>query len=92
MQDAVATTEAMDLVCEGLSGRFKLPYLGFRGSPVGVDLRRVVETGITPAVNTGILHATSGHGQIGAGIARAPLQCFQDALLALDASLHPSPA
>jgi hypothetical protein len=89
MQDAVATTEKMDLVCEGRSGRFKLPYLGFRGTPVGVDLRKVVETQITPAVNTGILHATTGHGQIGAGIARAPLRCFQDALLALDESLHP---
>ena len=87
IDDAVATTEAMDLVCAGRSGRFKLPYLGFRGSPVGVDVRKVVETEITPAVNTGILHASSGHGQIGAGIARAPLTCFQDALLALDASL-----
>lgn len=87
MDDAVATTEAMDLVCAGRSGRFKLPYLGFRGSPVGVDARKVVETEITPAVNTGILHASSGHGQIGAGIARAPLACFQDALLALDAAL-----
>ncbi len=88
MADAIATTEAADRICVGRSGRFKLPFLDFRGSPVGVDVRKVVETEITPAINTGILHASDGLGQVGAGVAHAPLSCFQEALLALDAALR----
>jgi hypothetical protein len=86
MSDAIATTEDMDQICVGRSTRFKLPLLGFRGTPVGVDVRKVVETGITPRINTGILHASAGTGQIGAGVAEAPVACFRDALLTLAAS------
>ncbi len=88
MADAVATTEAVERICAGRSGRFKLPFLDMRGSPIGVDVRRVVETEITPAINTGILHASAGTGQVGAGVARAPIECFRQALLALDAALR----
>ncbi len=88
MADAVATTETFDRICIGRSGRFRLSFLDFRGSPVGVDVRKVVETEITPAINTGILHAGEGLGQVGAGVARAPLACFQEALVALDATLR----
>ncbi len=42
----------------------------------GIDARRVVDTGIAPVINTGIAHRQAGVGQIGAGIARAPLACF----------------
>ena len=52
-----------------------------RGSPVGVDVRKVVELGITPKVTTGILHNADGSGQIGAGVAVAPLEVFTNALL-----------
>src|SRR5207247_8293953 len=85
--DAVATTEAMDRICLGRSARFKLPLLDYRGTPLGVDARRAVEPARTPSINTGILHAGDGSGQVGAGIAEAPLECFQQALLALDARL-----
>jgi hypothetical protein len=88
--DAVATTEAMDRICLGRSSRFRLPLLDYRGTPVGVDLRRVVELQLTPAINTGILHASAGSGQVGAGIAEAPIECFEQALLALDARLTAS--
>lgn len=87
MVDAVAVTEAVDRICVARSGRFKLPFLEYRGSPVGVDVRKVVELEVTPSINTGILHASAGTGQVGAGIARAPIECFREALLALDASL-----
>jgi uncharacterized protein DUF1116 len=87
--DAVATTEAMDRICIGRSGRFKLPLLDYRGTPVGVDVRRVVELELTPSINTGVLHASDGTGQVGAGIAEAPIECFQQALLGLDARLAP---
>lgn len=83
MADAIATTEDMDRICAGRSTRFKLPILGFRGTPVGVDVRKVVETGITPRINTGILHASAGTGQVGAGVAEAPIACFREALLTL---------
>jgi hypothetical protein len=55
--------------------------------PVAVDVRRVVETGITPRINTGILHRSDGSGQVGAGVAVAPVECFRSALPALDRKL-----
>ena len=87
MRDAIALTEDMYRVCVVRSTRFKLPVLDFRGTPIGVDLRKVVELGITPKVNTGILHATDGTGQVGAGVAEAPIACFREALLELDRRL-----
>lgn len=79
MAHAVAVTEEMADVCAGTSSRIKLPTLDNRGTPVGVDVRLVTETGITPKVNTGILHVSAGTGQVGAGVATAPLDCFAEA-------------
>jgi hypothetical protein len=59
---------------------FRIPALDERGAPVGIDLRLVVETGITPLINTGIAGKIAGTGQIGAGVVRAPLACFTQAL------------
>ncbi len=87
MAHAAELTEALDNVCVGNSSRFTIPVWGMKGSPVGVDVRRVVELGITPSVTTGILHVSDGTGQVGAGVAEAPLQPFVDALLELDAKL-----
>ncbi|MGH2678237.1 MAG: DUF1116 domain-containing protein [Actinomycetota bacterium] len=84
MNDALARTQLMRRICAGESSRFKLPFLDYRGAPLGVDLRRVVEQDITPAINTGILHRSDGLGQVGAGVARAPIDSFREALLALD--------
>jgi hypothetical protein len=83
MADAAALTAEMALICAGTSTRFTLPTRDGAGTPLGVDARRVVELGVTPKVTTGILHATSGAGQVGAGVARAPADCFRAALLAL---------
>jgi hypothetical protein len=87
MADAVKLTRDMDQICVGRSSRLKLALLDFRGTPIAVDVRRVVETGITPRINTGILHVSDGSGQVGAGVAVAPVECFRDALLALDRKL-----
>ena len=87
MADAIATTEEVDRIAAGRSTRFKLPTLEYRGTPMGIDVRKVVELGITPKVNTGILHASEGTGQVGAGVAEAPIACFRQALLALDRRL-----
>lgn len=84
MADAIAATRSMQRICFGESDRFRLPILDNVGTPVGVDVRRVVEFGVTPAVNTGIVHISDGSGQVGAGVAKAPIACFVDALLDLD--------
>lgn len=83
-------TAELERVCVGRSSRFSLPTLGGRGTPLAVDVRKVVELGITPKVTTGILHVSDGSGQVGAGVAEAPLACFREALLALDARLTDS--
>jgi hypothetical protein len=87
MAAAAELTEELDRVCVGRSSRFTLPTKGGRGTPLAVDVRLVVEHAITPKVTTGILHVSDGSGQVGAGVAAAPLACFRDALLALDARL-----
>lgn len=84
---AAELTRELERVCVGRSGRITLPMAGGRGTPLGVDVRRVVEHGITPKVTTGILHNSDGSGQIGAGVAEAPLGCFRAALLDLDTRL-----
>jgi hypothetical protein len=58
------------------SPNHQVPALDFRGTPTGIDVRRVVETGIQPLINTGIAHREPGVGQIGAGLVRAPLEPF----------------
>jgi hypothetical protein len=87
MADARRATEQMVAICAAQSSRFTLPALDGRGTPVGVDVRKVVELGLTPRINTGILHARDGSGQVGAGVATAPLASFVDALLDLDRRL-----
>jgi uncharacterized protein DUF1116 len=87
MADARRATEQMIEICAGPSTRFKLPTMDFRGTPVGVDVRNVAESGITPKVNTGVLHVSAGTGQIGAGVATAPTECFVEAMRDLDRRL-----
>jgi hypothetical protein len=81
--EALAYTHAMSELTVGRNGKWLIPALEFRGVPLGIDARRVVETGIAPAINTGIAHRRAGVGQVGAGVARAPLACFEKALRAL---------
>jgi hypothetical protein len=83
LAEAATMTAQMRQIAVRDSTRFKLPTDHYRGTPLGVDVRRVVELGVTPKVTTGILHASSGEGQIGAGVAVAPLGCFQAAVRAL---------
>ena len=81
--DAVGYTHAMYGITLTRNPEYTLPALGFAGTPTGIDLRRVVESGVAPVINTGIAHREPGIGQIGAGIARAPLACFELALRAV---------
>lgn len=78
--EAAALTQQMSEITVGRSPHFKIPALEFAGTPTGIDIRRVVELETEPVINTGIAHHRAGVGQIGAGVARAPLEAFQKAL------------
>jgi hypothetical protein len=81
-KDALNATLEMYEIAAAEHEQFTIPALGFRGTPVGIDLRRVVELGITPRVNTGIAHRQAGVGQVGAGLVRPPMAVFEAALVA----------
>ncbi len=85
--DAIANTMAMTHITLGRNNAFTLPPLNFSGTPAGIDARKVLDTGILPIINTGIAHRHAGIGQIGAGITRAPLDCFSRAIGALAAAV-----
>ena len=82
-QLATQTTLEMYEITFGEHENFTIPALNFRGTPLGIDVRRVMETGILPQINTGIAHKNPGVGMVGAGILRAPEKCFKDAFEAL---------
>ena len=85
--DQLAVTEEMRTITLAAHPGFTVPALGFAGTPVGIDVRLVVETGIVPVIDTGVVHERDPEaGQIGAGVARAPLEVFRDALVALPGS------
>jgi hypothetical protein len=81
-KDAINTTMDMYEITTAEHKQFTIPFLDFRGTPTGVDIRKVVEKQITPRVNTGVAHKDPGVGQVGAGVVSAPMKCFEDALLA----------
>lgn len=81
-KDAVNTTMEMYEINYAEHKHFTIPQLDFRGTPTGIDVRKVVEKGITPRVNTGIAHKEPGIGQIGAGLVRPPMAIFEEALVA----------
>jgi len=81
--DALNYTRAMAEIAADRNPEWTLPSLDFAGVPTGIDVRRVVETGIPPTINTGIAHREPGVGQVGAGIVRAPMACFELAVRAL---------
>jgi hypothetical protein len=87
MAHALAVTAEMREISAGEHPHFRIPSLDDRGTPVGIDVRTVVETGITPLINTGIAGKEAGTGQVGAGVVRAPLSCFTQALEALAAAV-----
>ena len=79
---AMANTAAMGHITIGRNGGFALPPMSFAGTPAGIDARKVVDTGFSRLSIPGLRIATQA-GQIGAGITRAPLDCFTKAVTAL---------
>lgn len=82
--EAIRTSEEMATITVGRHREYQLPALGFVGSPVGIDVRKVVDTGREPVITTGIAHREPGIGQIGAGLTRAPMACFTAAIQAFE--------
>jgi Protein of unknown function (DUF1116) len=81
-QDAMNATLEMYEITVAEHKTFTLPPLDFRGTPTGIDVRKVVELGVTPRINTGIAHRLPGVGQVGAGLVRPPMAIFEQALVA----------
>jgi len=80
--DALETTRRMYEITLSEHPAYQVPALGFRGTPVGIDLFKIIETGILPAINTGIAHKNPGIGMVGAGLVKPPRECFVKAFKA----------
>lgn len=80
--DALRVSNEMDEICISNNSNWSIPTWDFKGACLGIDARKVVATGITPLINTGIAHKQPGVGQVGAGTVRAPLACFEKAIIA----------
>ena len=84
LADEIAAVNTLSTITLARHGRFRLPPMDAENTPLGIDVRRVVETRIVPFITTGVLHETSPTvGQIGTGVARAPIAVFDQALAAL---------
>jgi hypothetical protein len=84
VDDAINYSRDMGEITLGKSPHYILPTMDFEGTPTGIDICKVIETGILPVINTGIAHKNPGVGQVGAGIVNPPIECFKQALIAFD--------
>jgi len=84
-QRALGVTREMMEITAGQHTAFTVPALDFQGTPLGIDVRKVVASGTLPLINTGIAHKEPGIGMVGAGLVRAPRACFEQAFSALKA-------
>ena len=80
--EAANFTRTMSQITVGENPEWTIPAMDYMGVPTGIDIRLVVESGLAPTINTGIAHKDPGVGQIGAGVVRAPMACFEQALVA----------
>jgi Protein of unknown function (DUF1116) len=87
--DALRTSRLMYEITVGENPAYAVPILEFRGSPTGIDVTRVLRTGILPQINTGMAGAVAGTGQVGAGLVQPPVECFPGALTALASAAPP---
>jgi hypothetical protein len=78
--EALAHSRAMREITTASSPDYLIPALGFEGTPVGIDIRQVVQTGTLPIIDTAIAHKDPGHPIVGAGLVRPPMECFYRAI------------
>jgi len=81
-EQAMAYTREMRQITTALHPTYRMPALGFAGTSVGIDIRKVVQSNIAPVIDTAIAHKDPGYPIIGAGLLRAPMECFRKALIA----------
>ncbi len=80
-EQALAYTREMGDITAARHPQYLMPAFNFIGAPLGIDIRKVVQTGITPIIDTAIAHKEPGYPKIGGGLVRAPLACFKKALV-----------
>ena len=83
MLDTINYTKKMGEITTTENPNVTIPILNFQGIPTGIDLRKALETGVLPLMDTAIAHKEPGIGMIGAGVANPPMDCFKKAALAL---------
>src|SRR3990170_2252020 len=81
-EGALRYTREMRKITTSTHPTYRMPALGFEGTSVGIDIRKVVQTNLTPILDTAIAHREAGHPIIGAGLVRTPMECFTKALRA----------
>jgi hypothetical protein len=81
--DAINASRRMYEITVGEHPMYSIPVLGFRGTPTGIDVTKVVRTQILPQINTGMAGKQAGVGQVGAGLVTPPAEIFVQALTAL---------
>jgi hypothetical protein len=81
-EEALGYTREMKTITTATHPVYRMPAFGFEGAPIGIDIRKVVQSGVTPIIDTAIAHKQPGYPKIGAGMVRAPLECFKKALIA----------
>ena len=87
VEEAIGYTREMGEITTAENSHLTIPSLAFQGLPTGIDVRKVMDTGILPLINTAIAHKDAGIGMIGAGITHPPIEAFQKAIVALAESL-----
>jgi hypothetical protein len=78
--EALRYTKDMRRITHAISPDYLMPAMNFEGISVGIDIRKVVKTGILPIIDTAMAHKEMGHPIIGAGLVRPPMACFENAL------------
>ena len=85
---ALTATQTMYEITQGEHPTFQVPILDFRGTPTGIDVTKVIRTGILPQINTGMAGRVAGTGQVGAGLVTPPMDCFTGAIDGLAAAVR----
>lgn len=87
VSDALNYSSLMGEITLGENPNITIPILNFKGIATGIDIRKVIEKGVKPIINTAIAHKDAGIGMIGAGITNPPMDCFEKAIIALSESI-----
>ncbi len=80
LDSALKLTHQVRELAVSSSTRYAIPILDFEGSPLGIDIRKVVHTGVLPIIDTGIAHKEAGYSIVGSGLANPPMECFKGAV------------